>query len=150
MNKPVALLLSIALTSTLGASDLYVPERVAACVKSAGQGVEIDARLNPVYIRGDFDGDGKPDYAVLVKKGKERGIIVCVAAAGKGTLLGAGVAFNEWRDLDFSRWAAYEKRPAGRGVPHLLGEAIWLEWGESGSGLVYWNGRKFIWQQQGD
>jgi hypothetical protein len=44
----------------------------------------------------------------------------------------------------------YEKRPAGRGVPKLLGEAIWLEWGESGSGLVYWNGSKLAWQQQGD
>lgn len=25
----------------------------------------ISDRINPFYLRGDFDGDGKPDYAIL-------------------------------------------------------------------------------------
>jgi hypothetical protein len=33
--------------------------------------------------------------------------------------------------------------------PALSGDAFVLEW-ESGSGIVYWNGTKFIWYQQGD
>src|ERR1039457_1165570 len=142
-----ALALTTVLPCVLSAADPHIPDRVAACLKSADPGLQIDFRLNPFYLRADFDGDGKPDYAVLVKKGKERGIVVCRAATPKGTLLGAGVPFNEWRDLDFTSWATYEKRPAGSGVPKLFGEAIWLEWGESGSGLVYWNGSRFAWQQ---
>jgi hypothetical protein len=27
---------------------------------------EISTKLNPFYLRGDFDGDRKPDYAVLI------------------------------------------------------------------------------------
>jgi len=150
MPTRTALILATILTSILQAADPHVPDRVAACLKSADPGLQVDFRLNPFYVRGDFDADGKADHAVLVKKGKDRGILVCRAAVVKGTLLGAGAPFNEWRDLDFSAWAAYEKRPAGSGVPNMIGEAIWLEWGESGSGLVYWNGRKFVWQQQGD
>jgi hypothetical protein len=150
MLARTAVILAAVCACVLRAEDPNVPQRVAACLKSAEVPVQVDFRLNPFYIRADFDGDGKADYAVLVKKGKDRGIVVCRAAVAKGTVIGSGVPFNEWRDLDFSAWAAYEKRAAGSGVPRLLGEAIWLEWGERGSGLVYWNGHKFVWQQQGD
>ena len=137
------------------ASEPHTPARVAACMKSIDQSVEIDYRLNPFYVRGDFDGDGKPDYAVLVRKGQNRGIVICRAASVKAVILGAGSAFNQMTDMDFTSWDIYDKRPVEQGAgerppPKLLGDAIWIEWEESASALVYWTGRKFAWYQQGD
>lgn len=137
------------------AVEPHTPARVAACMKSIDESVEIDHRLNPFYLRGDFDGDGRPDYAVLVKKGQDRGIVICRASSAKGVILGAGSAFNQMADMNFTSWDIYDKRPVEKGVgegrpPKLLGDAIWVEWEESASALVYWTGHKFAWYQQGD
>src|SRR5215471_3270936 len=42
----------------------------------------ISARINPFYLRGDFDGDGKPDYAILVvlKKDQSKGIAIWLSS----------------------------------------------------------------------
>jgi hypothetical protein len=52
---------------------------------------KIDARINPYYMRGDFDGDGKPDFAVMVTRGnsKTSGLIIC-QGDGRSFVLGAG------------------------------------------------------------
>src|SRR5689334_15463829 len=53
---------------------------------------EVSDSLNPFYLRGDFDGDGKPDYAVLVvnKKSRKHGIVVVRSSATAPAVLGAG------------------------------------------------------------
>ena len=127
----------------------------ADCLERAAQGVTASDKITPPSLTGDFDGDGKPDHAVVVIRAREQGILVCRSGADSPVVLGAGTAFNEMRNLDFSSWRVHQKgirvaRGAGqRRPPVLRGDALLLEW-ESASAIVYWNGTKFIWYQQGD
>ena len=58
-----------------------------------GAPYEVDANLNPFYLRGDFGGDKKSDYAVHVRaiRNSKRGILVCWGATRKPSVLGAGM-----------------------------------------------------------
>jgi hypothetical protein len=125
------------------------------------QSYSIDGSLNPFYLRGDFDGDGKADYAVRIKSKTtgEVGIAIWLSSQRKMIVLGAGVPFKittEPTNLDFlNTWQVYAKGPVERGVgagpvPRLAGEAILAGKRESASGLIYWNGKSFAWYQQGD
>jgi len=115
--------------------------------------------LNPFYLRGDFDGDCKPDIAILVEEFKtgKKGIAVCHSATkqvfflGAGTPIGNGGDDFKWMDV----WSVYPEGPVGQGVgetsiPTLVGEALLVEKSESASGIIYWNGKKYQWYQQGD
>ncbi|MGB7624953.1 MAG: hypothetical protein WBN92_21605, partial [Terriglobia bacterium] len=72
MIKVALLCLMLCFNVNLFASDpsidLSLPDEVSA--KFAQQHLwdrySISTRVNPFYQRGDFDGDGKPDFAVLV------------------------------------------------------------------------------------
>ena len=152
MPSSAALAFVLLSATSMVAADMQ-PD-VSSCIASAGAGYGVERRLSPVFLRGDFDGDGKADLAVVVGRKRKRGIVVC-RAAGAPIVLGAGLAFNDMADLDFSGWSLHPRKRAvarGAGVgrpPALAGDALLLEW-ESGSGLVYWNGKRFVWYQQGD
>ena len=143
----------LAMTKVSPAADL--PSEIHACLKTAGPGYTALNRIDPPYFTADFDGDGKPDHAVLVKHGPEQGIVVCRGGAAAPVVLGAGIVFNEMSNLDFTAWRTHAKshrveRGAGQGrLPVLSGDALVLEW-ESASAVVYWNGKRFLWYQQGD
>jgi hypothetical protein len=132
-----------------------VPAEVSACLKAAGRDYVISTKIAPSYLKADFDGDGHPDLAVVVNRRSEQGIVVCRSGAATPTLLGAGTAFNEMPNLDFTGWSLHPKnrrvaRAYGqRRPPILAGDALLLEW-ESASAIVYWNGKRFAWYQQGD
>lgn len=129
---------------------------------SFAQAYSISGRINPFYLRGDFDGDGKADYAILVVSNKDytKGIAIWLSSQKKFFVLGAGQSFkfsdSESADLAFiDTWQVYGKKPVDRGVgagppPRLIGEALLVGKSESASGLVYWNGKHFAWCQQGD
>src|SRR5262249_3294922 len=112
-------------------------------------------KLDPYVLRGDFDGDGKPDEVVAVTRNRQQGVIVCRGSGDSPVVLGAGTAFNEMVDLDSTAWRVHPRhRHVARGFdaerpPALAGDALLLEW-ESASGLVHWNGKRFVWYQQGD
>ena len=122
----------------------------------------LDGSLNPFYLRGDFDGDRKPDYAVRVRAKVTHfsGIAIWLSSLHKWVVLGAGSNFEvsgvPTRNLDFlDTWQVYAKQPVEHGVesgpsPHLIGEAILAGKRESASGLIYWTGKRFVWYQQGD
>jgi hypothetical protein len=100
--------------------------------------------VNPQSLQGDFDGDGKTDIAVVVSRAGKQGVVVCRSGV-KPDVLGAGTPFNDMRDLDFTAWRLH---PASR-RPKLARDALYLEW-ESASAIVYWNGKRWAWRQQGD
>ena len=134
-----------------------IPEDAKPCLEHrAAAGVILKSTPNPFYLRGDFDGNGRPDYAFAVKEkhGKKQGILIC-RSGNVPEVLAAGKKFRLGDDLPFDTWQVYRKRPVQRGVdggppPKLIGEAILLIWEEKASGLIYWTGRSFAWYQQGD
>jgi hypothetical protein len=129
-----------------------VPAEVAQCVKVLGSGYAISGKINPSYLRGDFHGGGKPEYAVVIQKNQKQGVMFCPAGAPPA-VIGAGTVFNDMVDMNFTSWHMHPKATrvprGGRMPPKLLGDALLLEW-ESASAIIYWNGRRFGWYQQGD
>jgi hypothetical protein len=117
---------------------------------------DVSFQIKPFYLRGDFNCDGKADIAVLVKQRStgKLGIAIVNGATDKVTILGAGNAIGnggddfEWMDS----WEIYSKDrvPVGRSAPKLHGDALLVSKSESGSALIYWNGRRYVWLQQSD
>jgi len=113
----------------------------------------IDSRVNPYYLRGDFDGDTKADYAVMVigPNSKSSGLAMC-QGNGRHFVLGAGSqpAFSLKKDDNFlsSDWEVltlaefrdqvYDKKAAAS----AKGEVILLSW-EDGSSYIYWDGTAY-------
>jgi hypothetical protein len=117
---------------------------------------EISFRMNPSFLRGDFDGNGKVDIAVFVKARStgKFGVAIIYNATNKATVLGAGTTFGnggddfEWMDS----WEIYSKDRVTRGTsaPKLHGDALLVSKSEAASALICWNGKRYVWLQQGD
>jgi hypothetical protein len=140
-------------------SSLSPPVRRVLESDAAAKRYAIVGHLNPFYIHGDFNGDGRIDTAVLIKdrdSGKT-GIAVVHAGAKSVIILGASRKFGNGGD-DFKwmdAWHLYPRgiveRGAGQGAPPTLrGDALMVIKTESASALVYWNGKRYNWYQQGD
>ena len=129
------------------AGTALAADSAASCLASAGAGYQASARVKPQSLQGDFDGDGKADIAVLVSRAGKQGVLICRGGV-KPDVLGAGTPFNDMRDLDFTAWRLHS-RSAKVARPKLVGDALYLEW-ESASAIVYWNGKRWAWYQQGD
>ena len=138
-----------------------IPELVQRAVTngSLAKGYGVSFHLIPSYLQGDFNGDGNIDVAVLVKQratGKI-GIAIVHGGMGKATILGAGTAIGNGGD-DFAwmdSWQVYAKNRAAHAagetsVLRLRGDALLVSKTDAASALIYWNGEKYVWLQQGD
>ena len=115
--------------------------------------------INPLYLRGDFNGDNISDIAILVneKSSNKLGIIVIHFRTNNFYILGAGNSIGDGGD-DFkwmSNWAVKRREKVGQGAedkppPKLKAEALYVEKVESASGIIYWDGMNYVWYQQGD
>ncbi|HWX54306.1 MAG TPA: hypothetical protein VN176_06910 [Verrucomicrobiae bacterium] len=131
---------------------------------------DVSNKLNPFYLRGDFDGDGIPDYAVLVlnRATKIVGIAMVRSRARYIEVLGAGgtklrVAATEdgspsylldgfdWMDA----WHVERKQHLrftglDKPIKGMAAEGLLVERSEASSGLIYWDGKRYRWLQTSD
>ncbi len=138
-----------------------VPDAVRKALTNGSTGKEYDLsfRINPSYLEGDFNGDGKMDVAVLVKERStgKFGIAIVHGTTGKVKILGAGIGIGNGGD-DFKwmdSWQVYSKTRAAHAegessVPRLRGDALLVEKSEAASAMIYWNGKRYVWSQRGD
>lgn len=136
-----------------------VPDGLQKSFEQAGLGKSHDLvfdAVNPFYLCADFDGDGKRDYAVNVRRrGDDRpGMYEIVILRANGKV--------NWLKEDTKRvgfpgpiwWVLYKDerkkiRFDGESpVPNLVGDGFVIESYASASALVFWNGKKFdlYWQ----
>ncbi len=124
---------------------------------SAADHIELSAAMNPFYQRGDFDGDGQADLAILVrdKISGKIGILV-LHRSGKSVLLGAGRSFGNGGD-DFAwidQWSVDDGgKNARRGSDPSVKrgqDALWVAKEGSASALIRYRNGRYVWQQQGD
>ncbi len=143
-------------SQTTGHSEVNpynVSDELRACLRTKPE-LEIDGRVNPFYISGDFDGDGFTDSAVQVKtrKDQRQGMLICFAK-GNPVLFGAGAAVV-WPQEDdgkwpFDFWMLIRKGSKHLSIyPQIKFDTLALIKGDEGGGLVYWDGQRFRWQQQ--
>ncbi len=109
------------------------------------------ARIAPAILRGDFDGDGAEDVALLVESVKSHKVGIVFLhrndakpyVVGAGTTLGNGGDDFEWAD-SWKVQTRVQKSGARRA------DALLLEREGSGSGLIYFAARAYHWRQVGD
>jgi hypothetical protein len=134
--------------------EYNVPLKVTACLNAVrDRDFEISDRMNPFYLRGDFDGNGVADYAVLIAQRNtgKAGIFVCFGRTHKAVRIAAGQPISleggkKFDDLgDFDAWNIDESgQPVNR-----KRDAIHLIAKEAGSGRFSWTGKAFQWTQLG-
>ena len=126
---------------------------------STGKKYDLSSYIDPCYLEGDFNGDGKLDAAVLMKERStgKLGIAIVHGTTGKVTILGAGIVVGNGGD-DFQwmdSWQVSSKAHVGHlareaTLPGLRDDVLLLEKSEAASALIYWNGQRYVWYQQGD
>lgn len=130
-----------------------VPDEVRACLRASPE-IEINGGINPFLISGDYDGDGLTDFAVQVrtKKDQHQGVLICFAK-DVAVLVGAGGP-TPWTEGQDARWPFDSWFLARKGSKHLSiypkikFDSLALVMADEGGGLLYWDGRKFRWQQE--
>jgi hypothetical protein len=153
--------LPIAQSQTPTVQPHNIPQLVQQAMTNGplATGYDVFFDLTPSYLEGDFNGDGNIDVAVLVRQratGK-LGIAIVHGGMGKATILGAGTAIGNGGD-DFAwmdSWQVHAKNRAAHAagessVLRLRGDALLVSKTEAASALIYWNGEKYVWLQQGD
>jgi hypothetical protein len=121
--------------------------------------IRVRVRFKSDLSAWDFNGDGEMDVAVLVKQRStgKLGIASVHGATNKVSIVGAGVGIGnggdnfDWMDS----WQVYAKARAAHaagesGVPRLRGDALLVSKSEAASTPIYWNGKRYVWFQQGD
>lgn len=179
MNKTIVLLLVMALLG-YGRNVQHVqisyslPDSIEKCFEENGvqlrqlpnkpinsdrYNFQVNRNLNPFYLRGDFDNDKKPDYAISIKKTntEDDGILMCFPHKSQSIILGFQNPLtrsdgHKYHSFGVEAWLVEENgvviRMHDDGSEEsvkLLGEGIVIEWPERGSGLIYWDGEQFRW-----
>ena len=131
---------------------------------------QLSDKINPFYLRGDFDGDGVPDYAILVEQKKTHKIGIAIvrskAAAVEvlgtgGILVRAGAGTGSYLVEDYNwmdAWQVQRKRTlevddregSDKHPGPMVSEGLLVEKTESASAIIYFDGKRYRWYQLGD
>ena len=169
-----SLLIAFLLLFTAGESQTQaLPSWFTEAFKSKGLDKKyvINSFLEPSFLQADFNGDASPDIAVPVieKVTSKKGILLIHDQSFSYYLFGGGTAFGSGSD-DFvwaDKWTLYKQKTAyetqfDKASGDIIGEkqvklarpGILVEDYEDGAalagGIIYWNGRKYIWIHQGE
>ena len=118
---------------------------------------EISDYINPFYFEGDFNGDSLIDVAIAIKEKstEKRGILIVNQSNKEYIIIGAGKTFGHTDDFDWlDVWTVYRNKfiedpGTMKKVVELNHHAILVEAFEKFSAIIYWNGAKYVWFQQG-
>jgi hypothetical protein len=141
-----ALFLHAALCLTARAADADLP---AWAVKSfnerLGTRYQLVQKMKPSFYVGDFNGDGKSDVALLIKEKTTAKVGIAIVEGGerKIKIVGAGKSFGNGGD-DFSWMDVWSIRHAGKV------DRLYVAKSEAASAVIYWDGSRYKWQQEGD
>ena len=143
-------------------TEHILPLQVQKCLESQSIKGRVDVLFaqNPYFLRGDFDGDNRPDYAVAVRgrESKRNGVLICHGGA-RPMILGVdnSVKFSDMPDDNFisSNWDVFTKEDArtvrkssgtSGSTPSAYpkGESIAMIW-EDGICLIYWDASRYRW-----
>jgi hypothetical protein len=110
-----------------------------------GAGYELVQKLEPSFYVGDFNGDGKSDVALLIKEKSTAKVGIAIVEGGerKIKIVGCGKSFGSGGD-DFSWMDVWSIRHLGKV------DRLYVAKSEAASAVIYWNGSKYKWQQEGD
>ena len=131
-----------------------IPDDVQAVLKkqSLDKRLEVSTKLNPFFLHGDFDGDGKSDTAVMVKDKTTGKIGIAISHSTTNKVFVVGAGMNLGNGGDNFDWAdtfkLYLKKKIAGG-PVMKGDGLIIS-SESGGGLIYWTGTRYAWRQHGD
>lgn len=171
--KPLLFLIFVSFLVLGHTQTVTLPSWFLSTFKSKGLDLkyELGQFLKPSFFQADFNGDGSEDIAIIVieKITKKKGILLIHCKTNDNYLFGAGTKFGngsdnfKWAD----KWTLYKKKTASetqfdKTTGDILGgkeiklthPAILIENFEDGTavagGIIYWNGKKYIWIQQGE
>jgi len=144
-----ALCCSIACTAQTP-TDLSVPDEVSRrfMLEDLWPRFDISERINPFYLRADLDGDGKPDYVVLVseKSTHQEYTVLLLSSEAKVRLYPSkGRTFDGWTIVD-QRYLTQHMRAVLRATHR---EAFVTKFGGPGI-LEYWDGKELKSEPWGD
>lgn len=147
----LAALLSCTAQALSTCKPYLVPDAIMSTV-SAAPGLSAVLHLNPGYLRGDFDGDGRPDYIVLAKsKAGDVLLVVCWASGSfeavsprqiVGGPPGMSFDFDGWKVIDTQErvYSAF-----GDFWPNKLADSVLLIWEDRGGGFLYRSAGSWHW-----
>lgn len=110
---------------------------------------------NPYFVRGDFDGDGAIDYAVIVERRKDsrEGLLICFRQKSSVPII-LGLEAKDppfWLlgNWDVETTDEVNKIVDAKGRPVRVvpkGDSIVMK-GEDWIGIIYWDGKMFRWKK---
>ena len=124
---------------------------------SHSSNLQLSTRLNPCLWRGDFNGDGRADLALLVTQmGSKKEGIAFLLQGSKPLVVGAGTDFGNGGD-DFSWMDLCYVEHRGPKHGNYQGQSVSLQSDglvvakeSSASALIYLRKGKLQWRQYGD
>jgi hypothetical protein len=112
-------------------------------------GYERVQKMEPSFFTGDFNGDGRSDVALLIKERTTGKVGIAILEGSKNQfksqfkILGAGRSFGSGGD-DFRWMDVWSMRHSGKV------DQLYVEKREAASAVIYWDGSKYKWHQEGD